>query len=186
MIKTLVFLLGVLTLGTLILMLIETAPIESEVPSLIATRRPAEDYGAIVRRTRVPLQPMKWRGIVVHATAAEGNRIEARCHFVAAADGTLQVTNLWDSQAEARHIEGPNRRLNADSIAVCLAGDFRRHRPTGEQFRTLVHLVRALQRACHIPGDSVYLYRHLHTRTDSPGAAFPTKAFDSSLLRTLR
>ena len=77
----------------------------------------------------------------------------------------------------------PWRDFNADSVGVCLAGDFSRRPPSPEQFELLVLLVLAVQLACNIPADHVYLHSDLDKRTDSPGRAFPVRQFAARLLR---
>ena len=188
MINTLVALLGALTLGTLALIFLETDPIRPQVISLMAGGRSpkTEEPHALVRHTDVPVQPMQWQNIVVHATGAEGAAAAARCHFLLEGDGSapphVRVTDLWRRQQPARHVPGASRTFDDASVAICLTGDFSTRPPTDGQFRRLIDLVRSLQEVCRIRRSQVYLHRDLDTRSHSPGKAFPSARFNAALL----
>ena len=187
MINTLAVLLAALTVGTIVLMLLETDPIIPKIRSLIAASD--VDPMKIVRDTDAPL--VKWTEVVVHATGAEGPDIARLCHFVIApdAEGTgyeVQATGLWRRQGNSLHILGPNSDLSETSISVCLVCDFSLRRPTDAQFRQLMALVRSLQFDFRIARGHVYLYRDLDASTYSPGRAFPEGTFTARLLRPER
>lgn len=187
MINTLVGLLAALTVGTIILMLLEVDPVKPKVRSLIATSD--DDPMQIVRDTTMPLRSGKWENVVVHATGSEGAEIARLCHFIIAprSDGDgfeVQSTELWRMQAHSLHVLGPNEHLSESSIALCLVGDFTATRPPDKQLRQLMALVRSLQFDFRIAKGHVYLYRDLDTGTFSPGRAFPESTFTARLLRT--
>ena len=188
-VKTLVALCVAMFLGASVLILMETAPIRPASGDLAAVGGHGEVSAALVARTDLPLQRIKWRNIVIHSTApGEQQDIASRCHFVIDSDETggpgARATMLWDRQAEGYHVAGVSwRDFNTDSVGVCLVGDFSRRRPSSRQIELLVELVRAIQRACNIPADHVYLHSDLDRRTDSPGAAFPVREFTARLLR---
>ena len=188
MINTLVGLLAALTVGTIILMVLETDPVVPKVRSLIAASD--DDPMQIVRQTDKPLRSGKWENVVVHATGNEGASIARLCHFVIAPgdgdDFKVESTTLWRAQAHSLHVLGPNEHLSESSIAVCLVGDFTANRPPEKQLRQLLALVRSLQFDFRIAKGHVYLYRDLDTGTFSPGRAFPESTFTARLLRTGR
>ena len=188
MINTLVGLLAALTVGTIILMVMETDPVVPKVRSLIATSD--DDPMRIVRDTDVPLHGQAWENIVIHATGSEGPEITRLCHFIIApgAEGgegfNIESTSLWRTQGHSLHVLGTNEHLRQSSIAVCLVGDYKADRPPERQLRQLLALVRSLQFYFQIAKGHVYLYRDLDTGTFSPGRAFPASSFTARLLRT--
>ena len=193
MINTLVGLLIALTIGTIALMMMETAPIRPVVQSLIATIEPGQDpTELLIRQTDIPLQPT-WRNIVIHAVPPEDAQVADRCHFIIAPGtdgGAIQTraTRLWKRQGYGRHIVGPNDSFNENSIAICLVGSASGSDGpwSGQQLRDLLSLVRSLQFQFQISRPHVYLHRDLDTRSRSPGPAFPAHPFYTSLLRTSR
>jgi len=175
-----------MTAGAYLLMLMESAPIRPPARSLAALAASGAGAGKVVADTDVPLQPAKWRNIIVHAHEGEPAETSRRMHFVIrpGSSGTLVVegTDLWKRQADGHHVYVPWRDFNADSIGICLIGRFSRRPPTDEQFQLLIDLVRTLQSTFRIPGDQVYLHSDLDGRSVSPGRAFPARTFTESLL----
>ncbi len=185
-IKTLTALLVSMTLGAFALMVLETAPVQPEAQHLAAVGPPAGGAGQIIRQTLVPIQPIKWRNIVVHSSAAEAPDIASRCHFVVTPEGQITPTSLWQRQLSGHHVYVPGRDFNADSIGICLIGDFSRNKPPRKQLAALIDLTRAFQPTFRIPADRVYLHSDLDAYSRSPGAAFPSKSFDRALYRPKR
>ena len=180
-----------MTVGTFALMVLETAPIRPSATDLAAVELSPRGPGAEVFRTEVPVQAIKWRNIVVHASVADRREMARRYHFLigpdtAGAPDAVRATSLWKHQAEGYHVYIPGYDYNADSIGICLVGDFSRSGPSGVQFRALVSLVQTLQRACGISADHVYLHSDLDAVSRSPGEAFPVEAFTARLLRPRR
>jgi len=190
-VKTLMTLFVAMTLGAAILMMLETAPIlpPAQNPELAAAPGVAAGAGKVIYESEVPIQPLKWRNIIIHSTAGERPGIENQCHFIIeplARGQNVRATALWKRQMSGHQIYVPWRDFNADSIGICLVGDFSRRPPAVRQFKTLVELVRALQRKIqHIPPDHVYLYRDL-AGGSSPGEAFAAGRFNSRLLKPSR
>ena len=185
MINTLAVLLAALTVGTVVLMALETDPIIPKIRSLIAASD--ADPMKIVRDTDAPLR--KWTEVVVHATGAEGPDIARLCHFVItqADDGEsydVKANPLWRRQGNSLHIVGPSSGLSETSISICLVGDFTLHHPPNAQFCQLMALVRSLQFDFRIAGGHVYLYRDLDASTHSPGRAFRESTFTAQLLHS--
>ena len=178
-----------MALGTLVLMIMETRPVSTEpTPALIRLADQPINMDALIRGTSVPLQPMKWRNIIVHSSLNEAG-LAKRCHFVirpGAVEGSAEViaTDFWKYQTDAQHVTMPGMDWNEHSIGVCLVGDFSASGPPPAMYRDLVALVSSLQAECgNIRIDHVYLYRQIDNRTDSPGRAFPANDFWMSLSR---
>ena len=182
-IKVLFALLIAMTVGALALMVLQTNPI-----------RPAAQFAAIadanqpgpaeaVFDTAIPLQPTKWRNIVVHGSQAERRNVADQSHFVIGESGAVVVTALWKQQVSGQHVWAAGRDWNTDSIGLCLMGDLSQRAPSSRQYRALLLLVRTLQEQFNVSADHVYLYRHLNVRTRSPGDAFPADHFSARLRR---
>jgi len=190
-IKVLAALLVSMSAGTILLVVLETRPTPLEAPTAAIRQTPPSSFkhlDALIHNTRAAIQPERWNSIIVHAGPAGGARAR-QCHFLIRpgnADRPAQAvpTDLWKDQAEGRHVQPHTRGWNAfaNSVGVCLIGDFARTPPPPDQFRELVELVRRLQTACgNIPASRVYPYSEIDSRSNSPGRAFPTEAFDQYL-----
>jgi len=190
-IKVLAALLVSMSAGTILLVVLETRPTPLEAPTAAIRQTPPtsfEHLDALIAETRLAVQPMRWNSIIVHAGPAGGARAR-QCHFLirpARGDRPAEAiaTDLWKDQAEGRHVGPHSRGWNAfaNSLGVCLIGDFSGTPPPPEQFSLLVELVRRLQTACgDIPASRVYPYSEIDSRSNSPGRAFPTEAFDQYL-----
>jgi len=191
-IKVLAALVAAMTVGAfaLIVMLESGGPVRPGDEDLAALRDHPEGVSESVFRTAVPPQPLKWRNIVIHSTGAEGN-IASRCHFVIHDRGSnleqcIQSTALWKRQAEGNHVFVAGFDYNANSIGVCLAGDFASTAPSARQFEALVALVNGLQRMFNVPRDRVYLLSDLNPNSQSPGQAFPAERLNARLLKASR
>ena len=182
-IKTLTALLISMTVGAFALMILETAPVRPPSQSLAAIGPLQGQLPRLINQTAVPLQAIKWRNIVVHGSEAEDADIAQRCHFVIALDAEVRANDLWRRQLSGYHVYVPGRDLNADSIGICLMGDFTQNPPSQSQLAALTDLTIALQRALRIPADRVYLNCDLNAYSRSPGLAFPKAAFNQTLLR---
>jgi hypothetical protein len=185
-VKTLTALLAAMTAGAFALMLMESDTV----------RRPAEPlaaYGttdglpadAVPQPEAIALQKAKWDKIIVHSTGAEGDAIAQRCHFVIAegpnGEPVIHATELWHNQMAGNHVHTPDQNYNADSIGICLLGDYTHQPPTEAVFEKLIALTTGLQRLCDIESGSVFLFRSL-AASNSPGRAFPARAFEARLL----
>ncbi|MGC9454682.1 MAG: peptidoglycan recognition protein family protein [Phycisphaerae bacterium] len=185
-IKSLTALVASMTVGTLVLMLLETAPIRpTDDTSLAAVSSDSRRTGDQVFSTEVPLKSDMWRNVVIHATGHEGRAVAEQSHFVLTED-SLVATDLWRTQVTGSHIFAPGRDWNSDTIGICLDGDYMFDAPDEKQFELLTSLVRTIQQACDIPADRVYLYGELVPESRSPGEAFPATAFNRRLLQLRR
>jgi len=185
-VKTLTALLAAMTVGAFVLMLMETAPIESASSSLSALSNSQRRVEELILATHEPAKLAKWRNIVLHSTGAEGNGIARRCHFLvdigASGVGVIRPTPLWKQQLDGNHVDGLGRDFKADSIGICLLGDFALHPPRRALFQALMTLVRGLQNTFDIGAESVYLHSDLDAHSFSPGPAFPAKMLSDQLV----
>lgn len=182
--KVLGALLVSMTAGALLLMALESEP-----------PRPDRDELAIATGANLDRQDWTithpWKRIVIHASRGGRDSLPGRCHFVIDAaplqpnTGIIRPTDLWQRQVPGHHVYVPGHDFNADSVGICLMGDFSRQSPPDVQFHALVALVRKLQRTCHIPADSVYLHSELNPDKPSPGPAFPVGSFNDRLLQNV-
>ena len=187
-VKTLVALLAAMTLGTILLISIDAAPIRPPGTHLAAVAAADEMELPVVTQTDVPLR--KWKNIIVH-TSVEGADVANRCHFVIdSANASETSTSLpvrsiapWIQQTNSLHTAKGANDWNTDSIGVCLMGDFSRRRPSPVQWQAMVKLTNDLQKRFKIPAERVYLYRDIGgAKINSPGSAFSQKEFDDALL----
>lgn len=183
-IKTLGFLFLAMSVGTLLLFALQTEPVRLGAQPLAVLAPPPTTATGVIYDTRVPIQHIKWRYMVVHSAKALSDRTARGCHFTISAtdDGNWQVraTDAWLAQDSGWHIGGLWRD---NSIGICVIGDFARSRPSERQFGLLVELTNSLQELCNIPADRVYLHSDLVARSASPGAAFPADRFSKQLLQ---
>lgn len=192
--KTLVALLGALTIGTLALLALETSPVRGPAVSLAARIDSSSDNQRLAEifNTERPLDSGKWHNIVIHDSVCEmtGNP-EDGCHFIVNAlnsgDPGQMISNTarWRRQADGANIFQSRHDYNSDSIGICLVGDFAEQTPSHEQTAALVSLVRSLQMQFRIPPDHVYRHVDL-TGANCPGSLFPKDSFRSQLLRLAR
>jgi len=182
-VRTLTALLVAMTLGVMVLMILETEPVRPTAQPLAVLNPPPDGPGQVVYETRAAIQTYKWRHVIVHSAPAATAPPAAECHFLVLAGpdgrGHVASTARWLDQQEGRHIDD---LWQESSIGVCLIGDFSHYPPGRGQFDSLVDLVHSLQELCDIPADRVYLHSDLVARSASPGRAFPNAAFAARLL----
>jgi N-acetyl-anhydromuramyl-L-alanine amidase AmpD len=188
--KTLGALVVAMTVGSIALILMETAPIRPPVTNLSAVASLTDEASQVVSQTDVAIKTAKWRHIIVH-TAMEALEPDLDCHFVIdqtpSPDGrSVRSTTLWNRQLGGNHVFVAGYNWNADSIAVCLVGDYSQTPPSASQFQALIGLVHSIQQTCGIPAERVYLARDIDPRCGSPGAVFPAKQFNTFLLKPQR
>jgi len=187
-IRTLTALLVAMTVGSLMLIWMETEPIRPPTASLAAVSAPGVAQEAAIFDTHVQLQRLKWRNVVIHSSAGEPGNIAERCHFLIGPDESgrtkVTATALWKRQAEGSHIYVPGHDFDAISVGICITGDFTARPPASSQYQALVALVKALQDEFGISGDHVYLHSDLVPDSDSPGRAFPVRDFSRQLAKS--
>jgi len=144
--------------------------------------------------------PGRWKNIVIHHSGTkEGSgkgmdryhREERRMenglayHFVIGnghgmRDGEIYIGRRWTEQLDGGHLAIP--ALNANSLGICLVGDFSKAKPTERQLETLEALCRALMRKTRVTRENVTTHRLIHPKhTQCPGQLFPTAAFNARL-----
>ena len=147
---------------------------------------------------RVDAAYRPWTMIVVHHSATgsgsaaafdklhkEKGWDELGYHFVigngkGSDPGRIEAGERWRLQKAGAHAKG----VNAVAIGVCLVGDFEKTSPTPKQMRSLVALVRWLQRRFRIPPERIFLHRQVAAApTACPGARFPEQTFRTALVR---
>jgi len=99
-------------------------------------------------------------------------------------DGEVEVTFRWRGQKTGAHCGGtPGNWANEEGIGICLVGDFDKTRPTWRQMRSLVKLVRFLQKRYGISKSRVYGHNTTPGahKTDCPGKNFPMAKLKSML-----
>ena len=161
-------------------------------------------YGNVPREWLPPRRlEKKWTAIVIHHSGTqkgnsaifdkwhrEGRHWEGVGYdFVIgngtdSSDGQVEVTFRWRKQKTGAHCGGTlNNWANVDAVGICLVGDFNRTAPTSRQIRSLVKLIRFLQKRYHIPKNRIYGHRNTPgaNKTDCPGKKFPMARLKSML-----
>ena len=160
-------------------------------PTPLNTARQFDDELGRYLETSTGVIDSRWNSIVIHHTAtprgtmADYDRymkdvidqpLDMGWHFLIRREpmggtGLIEAGRRWRHQEDGYHINSAYHQAN--SIGVCLVGDFRKMRPTDEQLRALISLVNSLQTICGIPEDKVYLHSDLTPGCDCPGILFP-------------
>jgi hypothetical protein len=185
-IKTLTALLVAMTVGTISLMMLETAPIRPAAAHLAAMGDVDDLTVRLVSSTTSQIQPLKWSKIVILGATSPTQSVARGSHFIITAtpnDRGQQVfsTDLWRMQADGRHTYGTGFDFNAMSIGICLVGDFSRYKPNNTQMEQLVKLVQHLQRRLDINASEVYFPADINPRTNLQG--LPSNLLDGYLLK---
>ena len=181
-VKTLIALFVAMTGGTMLLMALDTDPIQAPGTHLVAVAVADEAELAVVTQTDMPLR--RWHGVVVH-TLAEGQAALDRCHFIieptASGGVTIRSNGWWMKQQASSHERSPGGEWNT-SIGVGLMGEYSRQAPSNAQMQALIKLITDLQIRFRIPSSRVYLYGDISSRIASPGPAFPVAYFQDALV----
>lgn len=144
----------------------------------------------------VRVSPTRWKNVVVHHSGTkvgsgkgmdryhrEERRMEngLAYHFVIGngngmGDGEIFIGKRWREQLDGGHLAIP--ALNANSLGICLVGDFESGRPTARQLDALEALSRALMRKARVTRENVTTHRLIHPKhTLCPGRNFPSASF---------
>jgi hypothetical protein len=192
-IKSLAALVMAMTVGTFVLMLLELQadPLRSPVEPLSAVAAPRADFEWVLSGTKVPVQLLKWRNVIVHSAPDPDGTLPTGCHFLVQqhpddSGSYVIATARWRHQVDGRHVAVPGYDYNRNSIGICLIGDFSSRPPERDQFDAVVGLVRELRRYCRISSDHVYLGKQLPLRRKSPGDAFPAALFEDLVKAPVR
>ncbi len=179
MIRTLAALVAAMTVGTLVLMVMQTDPI-IPTPTSAVLVQPAEQFRRVSIGADTALR--NWRNIVVHSSANERSPVARGSHFTIAPNGDIRRSSLWMGQNLGAHVARPRLSWNRDSIGICLIGDFSAAAPTAAQYKAVIALARNLQKTLGIPAGNVYLSGQIGQGGTSPGRAFPVKRWTNALL----
>ena len=186
--KTFTALLAAMTVGAFALIVMGTAPHTPAIPLAAVNTVVENGPTSVICDTDTVLRTSNWQNIVVRMTPTLDSPTVAQSHFVIvpASDGSgtilLKNTPLWRGQKGGTQIYSLGDAFNNETIGVCLIGDFSTDQPSQEQFDSLMHLVRSLQRHFRVESGRVYLPQDIDPRFETP-AAFPAKPFHDYLLR---
>jgi N-acetyl-anhydromuramyl-L-alanine amidase AmpD len=151
--------------------------------------------GSVERALAHDGRARRWRHIVLHHSATPGGNVAAfeawhrsrrfalgmAYHFVIGngrgmRDGEVVAGSRWRRQQQGAHIaarlrhEHTGANLAAESIGVCLVGNFEHATPTRAQLATLRRLVRALRQRYAIAAERVRGHGEVHPgHTACPG-----------------
>ena len=184
-VKTLTALFFAMVLGTLVLWVMDVDPIRPAGTHLAAVAVAEDAPLAVIARTEKGFSS-KWNSIVVHGSG-EGRAVLENCHFIVEPSGSeasplgVRAGRAWLAQEESAHVPGAGREYYKGAIGVCIQGDFSQAPPSDEQWKRLIKLVTDLQKQFRIQPGRVYPYCSI-AASDSPGAAFPVKLFNESLI----
>ena len=200
-ITTLAVLVVAMGAGVFVLVLMETPP--ARPPVLQASPPDGSDAGtdsdkshtdmaALIRRTSVHVQPIKWRNIVLYDASDNLTGLHKGCHFLIGASGvpgekSVRSTGLWRRQLDGNHVfVGGYPYNNENSIGIGLFCDTSLASPTSGQMSALTDLVRTLQVIFQIPSDRVYLHSNEPGKPGRLGRFFPLETFRSRLITARR
>lgn len=138
----------------------------------------------------------RWQHVVIHHSATNvgsGKSIDRyhredrhmenglAYHFVIGngdgmGDGEVFVGQRWTDQLDGGHLA--SLELNANSIGICLIGDFEKRAPTARQLDRLEALIRGVMKRTHLPASAVTTHTLIHpNHTRCPGRHFPVESF---------
>ena len=142
--------------------------------SSIVIHHSATDNGNAAIFDKMHREDRHWEGIGYDFVIGNGTN---------SGNGRVEVTYRWREQKTGAHCKTPGNWANRDAVGICLVGDFNNTRPTAEQMRSLVKLVRFLQKRYGIAQSRIY--GHGSTpgahATDCPGKNFPMAKLKSVL-----
>ena len=149
-----------------------------------------------------PSVEKRWSAIVIHHSATEnGNRaIFDRAHrrengwdgvgydFVIgngtdSGDGEVEVTFRWRQQGTGAHCKTPGNWANEEAVGICLVGNLNAARVSAAQMRSVLKLVRFLQKRYGIEDSRIYGHNATPGArgTDCPGRNFPMSQLKAAL-----
>ena len=184
--KTLIALVASMTVGTFVLLLLETDPIQPPIKDLATIVEPEEQIAQAVYDTGGPVHRKQWRSIVVHFLQAPDKDLESRFHFVIYPTpdeiATVKATPRWQHQAPGRRIGPAGGHWNDTSIGICIVGDYAGTNPPRDQYLAALALTQVLQQLCQISPDRVYLASEIDPASPTVGEGF-AKLFNDRLLK---
>ena len=133
---------------------------------------PLDDHASIASRHRVQLG---YSSVGFHFVIGNGSK--------SLSDGEAFASTRWDDQLAGAHVPSSTLRSiasNGTSIGICLVGNGNVQSFSPAQLDRLHAVVSRLQRVCSIQDSRVLLASDVSDVT-SPGAVFPTLAFEQRL-----
>ena len=145
---------------------------------------------------RIQIKDRRWKYIVIHhsgtrrgsASGMDRYHREERhmenglaYHFVIGngrgmPNGKIEIGHRWKKQKNGGHLA--SELLNAQSIGICLVGDFERDKPSKKQLESLYSLCKYLTRTCNLPATAIRSHAQINTKpTHCPGKRFPMDRF---------
>ena len=164
---------------------------------------PQLDPAFLERLNRIKPIPRKWHYVVIHHSAMEmGNPVDMdryhrehshmtnglAYHFVIGngngmVDGEVAIGLRWSEQLDGGHLRSD--ALNAESIGICLVGNFDNDPPTEKQLAALHALILDLLHRCGLTPSAVKTHQQINpVFTRCPGKQFPAKAFLDAVKRS--
>lgn len=126
----------------------------------------ATSTGNVAKFDKQHREQHNWQGVAYDFVIGNGTD---------SVDGQVEVTFRWRGQLTGAHCKTPNNWGNEKGIGICLVGNFDYSSPTERQMRSLVKLVRFLQKRYNILKTSIYGHGDTPGArvTDCPGRRFP-------------
>jgi len=91
-------------------------------------------------------------------------------------NGKVEIGHRWKKQKNGGHLA--SEFLNAQSIGICLVGDFEQDKPNKKQIDSLYALCKYLTRKCNLPATAIRSHAQINTKpTHCPGKHFPMDRF---------
>jgi len=139
-----------------------------------------------------PAVSTQWKYIVIHHSETKqgnarifdnyhrnekGMKDGLAYHFVIgngtkSKDGEIETGQRWARQIAGAHCY--DKKMNRESIGICLVGNFNDSKPTARQMESLLKLSSDLQKQYRIPKANILLHKEVDKRqTDCPGKKFP-------------
>ena len=168
-----------------------------------AEEEPRLDPAFVAQLDQIKNAPRRWRYIVIHHSGIEMGNPEGMdryhrehshmtnglaYHFVIGngsgmLDGELAIGDRWKKQLDGGHVHSD--ALNAESIGICLVGNFDNDRPTAKQLAALQALILDLLHRCDLPPAAVKTHQQINPIfTRCPGKQFPSKSFIETVKRS--
>ena len=141
--------------------------------------------------TRPKLNAGKWKHIIAHHSATPSGNAKIfdafhrnngmenglAYHFVIgnginSGDGALEVGDRWHKQLSGGHVS--SNAYNANSIGICVVGNFPRNKPTRKQAEVFIELTDYLMNRMLRGRPKFMVHRDLE-QTLCPGRHFPTQ-----------
>ena len=173
------------------------------IPDVKATEEdPRLDPGFLEQLNQIKVTPRKWKYIVIHHSGIEmgtptgmdayhrsnGMTNGLAYHFVIGNgngmdDGELAIGPRWNKQLDGGHVHSD--ALNAESIGICLVGNFDQDPPTAKQLAALQALILDLLGRCELSPVAVKTHQQINPIfTRCPGKQFPGKSFLDAVKRS--